>query len=79
MILLHRPEIYKIFTDENGNDLRGIAELIISKNSGGAFGEVYLKKTEGFTNFVDFDDHLSLIEMKFPKNRLDEIENTNPF
>ncbi|GHT29963.1 hypothetical protein AGMMS49574_08200 [Bacteroidia bacterium] len=78
VIFLHRPEYYKIMEDEHGNSLIGIAELLIEKNSSGAQGIVKLKRTEGFTNFVDF--HFpSLNEINISQKRLDEIENTTPF
>jgi replicative DNA helicase len=79
VIFLHRLEYYKILVDEQGNDLTGIAELIVAKNSSGALGNITLKRTEGFTNFVDFHFPKNLDEITFPKNRLDEIENTYPF
>ena len=31
VIFIHRPEYYRIFKDENGNDLRGMAMIIIAK------------------------------------------------
>jgi replicative DNA helicase len=79
VFFLHRPEYYKIHEDEYGTDLRGIAELIIAKNSGGALGDITLKRTEGFTKFVDFHIPKDLKKIKFPKNRLDEIDETLPF
>lgn len=27
---IHRPEYYKIYQDDRGNDLRGIAEIVIA-------------------------------------------------
>jgi replicative DNA helicase len=78
VIFLHRPEYYKFFEDAQGNDLRGIAELIIAKNSSGVLGDIVLKRTEEFTNFVDFTP-INLENITFPKNRLEEIENTYPF
>jgi replicative DNA helicase len=40
---IHRPEYYKIFEDESGNDLRGVAELIIAKHRNGAVGDVRMR------------------------------------
>ena len=37
---IHRPEYYKIFQDDRGNDLRGMAEIVIAKHRNGAVGEV---------------------------------------
>ena len=40
---VHRPEYYKIYQDEKGNDLRGMAEIIVAKNRNGQTGNVLLK------------------------------------
>jgi replicative DNA helicase len=40
---IHRPEYYKIYEDESGNDLRGVAELIIAKHRNGAVGDVRMR------------------------------------
>ena len=39
---IHRPEYYKIYSDEKGNDLHGMAEIIIAKHRNGAVGDVLL-------------------------------------
>lgn len=40
---IHRPEYYKIYQDEKGNDLRGMAEIIVAKNRNGRTGDVRLR------------------------------------
>ena len=40
---IHRPEYYKIYQDDRGNDLRGMAEIVIAKHRNGAVGEVLLR------------------------------------
>lgn len=40
---IHRPEYYKIYSDEKGNDLHGMAEIIIAKHRNGAVGDVLLR------------------------------------
>ncbi len=43
---IHRPEYYKIYQDDRGNDLRGMAEIVIAKHRNGAVGEVLLRFSE---------------------------------
>ena len=52
---IHRPEYYKIYTDGNGRDLRGMAEIIIAKHRNGAVGDVLLSFKGQFTRFQDRD------------------------
>ena len=42
---IHRPEYYKIYQDDRGNDLRGMAEIVIAKHRNGAVGEVPVSYT----------------------------------
>ena len=39
VIFAHRPEYYHIYTDEHGEDLRGIMQIIVRKNSFKPLGE----------------------------------------
>ncbi|MBQ6745777.1 MAG: replicative DNA helicase [Bacteroidaceae bacterium] len=55
---IHRPEYYKIYTDENGNDIRGQAEIIIAKHRNGAVGDVHLRFIGEYTRFQNLDDEL---------------------
>lgn len=43
VIALHRPEYYRIYKDEKGTDLRGIAELLVLKSKYGEEGCARLK------------------------------------
>ena len=53
---IHRPEYYKIYTDDQGNDLRGIAQIIIAKHRNGAIADVNLRFIGQYTRFQNLDD-----------------------
>ncbi|MBN1950153.1 MAG: replicative DNA helicase [Bacteroidales bacterium] len=53
---IHRPEKYGIMTDEEGNSLKGLAEIILAKHRNGALGDVILKFVGEFTKFTEMDD-----------------------
>jgi len=59
---IHRPEYYKIYQDDKGRDLRGMAEIIIAKHRNGAVGDVLLRFRGEFARFQNPDDD-SLIPM----------------
>lgn len=58
VILLHRPEYYRIYQDERGNDLRNIIEIKIKKNRNRHIGDVIYKfnhnigRVEEFGNII---------------------------
>ena len=43
VLFVHRPEYYRLFQDEKGNDLRGKAQIIIAKHRKGSTGDVLLE------------------------------------
>lgn len=53
---IHRPEYYKIFTDEKGNDLTGKAEIIIAKHRNGATGDILLSFKNEYARFQNLDE-----------------------
>ena len=53
VLFVHRPEYYHILHDEKGNDLRGMAQIIIAKHRKGATGDVLLTFRGEFTRFQD--------------------------
>ena len=53
---IHRPEYYKIFEDDKGNSLIGLAEIIIAKHRNGATGDVLLRFKSEFARFQNLDD-----------------------
>jgi len=56
VLFVHRPEYYRIFQDDNGNDLRGMAQIIIAKHRKGATGDVLLNFRGEFTRFQNPED-----------------------
>ncbi|MBP5716077.1 MAG: replicative DNA helicase [Bacteroidales bacterium] len=57
---IHRPEYYKIYEDEKGNDLRGLAEIIIAKHRNGAVGDIRLRFIGQFVRFQNIDEASSI-------------------
>ena len=53
---IHRPEYYKIYEDAKGNDLHGMAEIIIAKHRNGAVGDVLLRFRGEYVRFQNADD-----------------------
>jgi replicative DNA helicase len=53
---IYRPEYYQILEDEEGNSLKGIAEIIIAKHRNGALDTVKLKFVDKFARFDNLDD-----------------------
>jgi replicative DNA helicase len=53
---IHRPEYYKMYKDTHGNDLRGVAEIIIAKHRNGAVGDVRLRFRGEFARFANIED-----------------------
>ena len=51
--MIHRPEYYKIYTDEKGRDWRGKAEFIIAKHRNGQVGTIVLEFKDKFARFSD--------------------------
>ena len=51
VLFVHRPEYYHIYQDEKGNDLHGMAQVIIAKHRKGATGDVLLTFKGEFTSF----------------------------
>ena len=56
VLFVHRPEYYHIYQDEKGNDLRGMAQIIIAKHRKGATGDVLLNFRGEYTRFSNPDE-----------------------
>ena len=57
VLFVHRPEYYHIYQDEKGNDLHGMAQIIIAKHRKGATGDVLLNFRGEFTRFQNPTDN----------------------
>ena len=56
VIFIHRPEKYGLMEDENGNSLRGLAEIILAKHRNGPIGDVILKIKDEFAKFTEMEE-----------------------
>jgi replicative DNA helicase len=56
VIFIHRPEKYGLMEDENGNSLRGLAEIILAKHRNGPIGDVILKFKDEFAKFTEMEE-----------------------
>lgn len=56
VIFVHRPEYYRIYEDENKNDLRGMAQIIIAKHRKGRTDDVLLNFKGQYTRFANPED-----------------------
>ena len=62
VLFIHRPEYYGMDVDEEGNSLKGVAEIIVAKHRNGPTGDIQLKFVREFAKFVDMDDALALVD-----------------
>lgn len=56
VMFIHRPEKYGILQDDEGNSLKGLAEIILAKHRNGALGDVSLKFVSEYAKFIEMDD-----------------------
>lgn len=59
VLFVHRPEYYHIYQTEQGEDLRGMAQIIIAKHRKGSTGDVILRFRGEFTRFENPQDSAS--------------------
>lgn len=57
VIFIHRPEYYGLTEDEEGNSLRGVAEIIIAKHRNGAVEDVKLAFRKELARFSDIEHY----------------------
>ncbi|KAA6350330.1 Replicative DNA helicase [termite gut metagenome] len=55
---IHRPEYYKIYQDDKGRDLQGMAEIIIAKHRNGATADVLLRFKGEYARFQNPEDDI---------------------
>ena len=72
---IHRPEYYKIFEDDKGNSLIGLAEIIIAKHRNGATADVLLRFKSEFARFQNIDDEYNQNGGQF-RSKIGEPENS---
>ena len=70
VLFVHRPEYYHIFTDEKGNDLHGMAQIIIAKHRKGATGDVLLTFRGEFTRFQNPEDNAVILMGAGPEGEI---------
>lgn len=56
VLFVHRPEYYRIYQDADGNDLKGVAQIVIAKHRKGGMGTVNLRFRGEFTRFDNPED-----------------------
>lgn len=63
---IHRPEYYtKSTEDKEGNDIRGLAELIVAKHRSGAVGDVPLRFVSQYARFENWDEGFQKMQEAF--------------
>lgn len=86
VMFIYRPEYYRIYEDDYGNDLRGTADIIIAKNNYGSVGEVRLKYkasvcrySEECDEVPDFSMLPAIEELQKKKDDVSKQEGDAPF
>lgn len=60
---IHRPEYYtKSGEDAQGNDIRGLAELIVAKHRSGAVGDVKLRFVSKYARFENWEEGYDMVQ-----------------
>ena len=85
VLFVHRPEYYHIYQDEKGNDLHGMAQIIIAKHRKGATRDVLLTFKGEFTSFRNPEETYSsnagsgeIMESKMNEGDMPPIEGSFP-
>lgn len=68
VVFIYRPEYYGILEDESGENLKGVAELIVAKYRNGAPCTAKVGYNSQMTKFMDLEDEIFPNPLPFPKN-----------
>ncbi|MFR9166894.1 MAG: replicative DNA helicase [Dysgonomonas sp.] len=82
---IHRPEYYKIYEDDKGNSMLGLAEIIIAKHRNGATGDIKLRFKSEYARFQNLNEDLDLNGVQFvskissstPDNNVNPLSDNN--
>ncbi len=58
VIFIHRPERYGLNTDEDGNSLVGVAEIIVAKHRNGQVGDIRLRFKDNLAKFIEMEEEM---------------------
>jgi replicative DNA helicase len=50
---VHRPEYYRLTEDEKGNDVKGLAQILIAKHRNGSIGDIDLFFAKDYAMFIN--------------------------
>jgi len=56
ILLLYRPEYYRIYEDSEGVSLKGIADIIVAKNRNGVLGDARLRFNQEIPKFENIEE-----------------------
>jgi replicative DNA helicase len=68
VLFIYRPEYYKIDTDEAGDSLAGVAEVMIAKNRNGPLKDVRLRFVSKYAKFTDAETDFSMMQHTIQAN-----------
>ena len=75
IIFIYRPEYYGYVEDENGNSIKGIANIILAKNDNGLCKEFKFRFTGYCSRFEEVEDDND----SFLNTRNDDFDDESPF
>ena len=75
VMMVHRPEYYRILTDEHGRDLQGLMQVIVNKNALKPLGDIVLKYYQE-TGRLSWNNETSMPEEN--RVRLEDFNTGNP-